>query len=282
MADTPALTQVLDTRGHTSRTPCTVCRYEIPSEAGKGLRKGGRKGAAAKARVSHRYASLATHSGLKLAGRTANNHQAIRDACSPDNGLLAIGMQVVKNHGKGAPSRRGNDDGDVDEENADDAQGEARDDMDSGMERLHFHLFRSQYEDARDSDKLPRNSEGVSLYPGTFCPYTALLPGMDHLLVGLFKGAMKYVLRPMTSQDRADVNAYLITCMKACGLPVQSQFVNLDSTIGLNTMSMSQSYAVSLFAERSMLSVFNKPNRETNVGAIGRQKDLEIPERLFL
>ena len=70
--------------------------------------------------------------------------------------------------------------------------------------------------------------------------------------------------------------------MQACGLPVQSQFVNLDSTIGLNTMSMSQSYAVSLFAERSMLSVFNNPNREANVGAIGRQKDLEIPEANIL
>ena len=37
LADTPALTQALDTRGHTCRTPCTVCRYEVPSEAGKGF-----------------------------------------------------------------------------------------------------------------------------------------------------------------------------------------------------------------------------------------------------
>ena len=93
---------------------------------------------------------------------------------------------------------------------------------------------------------------------------------------------MKYVLSLMKIQDRPDVNTYLITYMQACGIPVQCQFVNLDSTIGLNTTSMSQSYAVSLFAERSLVSVFNNSNRKDSVGAIGRHKDLEIPEAIIL
>ena len=114
LADTPALTQALDTRGNTCRTPCIVCRYEVPSETGKGLRKGGKKGALAKARVSHRYALQGTHSGLNCARRTAVNHQSIREACPPDEELLAIGLQVLGNVGNRVSSRTTNDDEDSD------------------------------------------------------------------------------------------------------------------------------------------------------------------------
>ena len=127
--------------------------------------------------------------------------------------------------------------------------------MASGLDSLPFCLFQQQYESARDNEELPRNAEGVCLYPGTFFPYTALFPGVEHLLVGLFKGAMKFVLRLMTSQDSVDVNTYLTDYMQACGLPVKGQVLNLESSIGLNVMSMSQSYCVSLFAERSLIAV---------------------------
>ena len=88
---------------------------------------------------------------------------------------------------------------------------------------------------------------------------------------------MKFVLRLITSQDRVDMNTYPTDYMQACGLPVQSQFVNLDFSIGLNGMSKSQSYCVSRFSVRSLIAVSKNSRRKAAVSVVDKKKDLAFP-----
>lgn len=91
-----------------------------------------------------------THSALKISQRTADNHRDIRDACPLKSDLLDVEMKVHKNHRTSAPSSPSNEDGEIDEEYVDDTEDEDGGDMDSRMDVSPFHLFRQQYEDARD------------------------------------------------------------------------------------------------------------------------------------
>ena len=107
------------------------------------MRKGGKKVAAAKARVSHRYASQCTHSGLNCARRTAVHQKAIREAYPPDEELLAIELQVLGNVGNRVSSRTTNDDEDIDVEEYGVAEGDEEEYLASGLDSLPFHLFGS-------------------------------------------------------------------------------------------------------------------------------------------
>ena len=238
LGDTPAINGLLDVGGQSSNTQCHLCNYTLESEAGAGIRGGG-KDEAAKHRVRARYTDRTTYGALRAHSRNMYRHDAVRGAL--------CGRANLKNAGMSS-----------------DAEDTAAEDEKEGIVSSVWplHDYARSFERAALTRKLPRDLHGRPILPPWFCPYRACLPVPEHLMCGLFVDAVNLALSSFRRPgDVAAVNLYFHAYQEACGIVTQSQIVNASKPI-LNSMTMSAQYGLSFVAERALLAVAANPSRK--------------------
>lgn len=256
LADTPAVQEILDVGGHTSLAACHCCRYQLESEKGMGIH-GGQRGLAAQERNHARYTDRAVCSTLRPYGRSVYAHHAVRVALNGEASLKRGGVSRLSRQEHiaifGVSPR-----GEVDSES--DGEGVAESDN-VRTSPLPLHTYAKKYEEAAATNSLPRDLQGRRILPSFFCPYKGCVPVPEHLLFGLLKDAINAALKMFHNlKDVAAVNKYIGMYHEACGIVVQSQYVNTEKK-ALNTMTITPVYALSVVAERALRAVKDSPHR---------------------
>ncbi len=259
IADTPAVAQLLDTKGHASNAPCHLCSFisgaqpsrarEVASEArnrqrsqsrtaltsAQGHHSGGRfVSRASSALLSRRARTVAVHRALRMTSEWERNPTLTDLAPAPTRGptqmcglFTRVGELGLQDRGKGQRQ----------------------------MEDLPLHVYSRKLRAAAECGKIAVDSSGCPLLSGSFNPYRGLTVAPDHLLTGHFRDTVDAALKIMTPAQRSKCNAFMLGHMDAVGLQVQSDMVNVNQC-KLHTMSMAETYALACVAEPALLAGF--------------------------